>query len=78
MATYSTGKPESESTKAQMEFAEDIEASRSTSKDNHDTERVSLTEEDVMLYLAPIPICPPNSSGADNWLPIEQEYLPQD
>jgi len=32
--------------KAQMEFAEDIEASRTSSKDNHNVERVSLTEED--------------------------------
>ena len=52
MANFTLGKRESESTKAQMEFAEDVEASRSSTNkdnDNHNMGRVSLTEEDVSL-----------------------------
>ncbi|KAK0105208.1 hypothetical protein ONS95_004397 [Cadophora gregata] len=46
MANLSGGKPESEPPKAQLEFAEDIEASRTSSKEHHNVDRVWLTEED--------------------------------
>jgi len=77
MANLSIGKPESESTKAQMEFAEDIEASRTSSKEHHNMDRVVLTEEDVSttLILIAIGIF---DHRADVCFNAEQENLSQD
>lgn len=65
--------------KADMDFSEDVEASRTSSKhdDNAHIQHVELTEEDVRPHYSPPPVTS-RTKANDSRGNVEQEDPPQD